>query len=296
MPIDWLEFPQYNGVQVSFYASSLGVANDWSEISDATDAVLSLDYPYKIGVLIGVQEFGPTRVSGRVSYSLGQRHIHTSPTQAPVPNGDYLFIATPIENAPSGHTSALDRVRTIRGALVILFGHTSAEEAAASILLHSNGNHGAFSPVFEVFLDIGSFSFVPKAWLVKLSSRKEHLTPDVLRRLGLALQFMERSAGRVDPIARFSDAWIALEIAAQGKPDKLIKSISPSGQKAGLLGELDRARNSLFHHGVAPTISKYAERVIFLAILSDAFSSVGIDTEEIKAKVSEMEAETQTAQ
>ena len=289
VPADWFDPTLYRGVQCSFYASSLCAIEDAPSLVESAEALLNLDHPYRIGLIRDLSGLEVLFCVNHVVFTGGTRQLHTKIDRNTVPPGDYVLVASPIDLAPNGESLARERVRAIRGALTALFGHTAAEEAAATLMLNADGTTSVVSPIFETFLNASSFEFASKEWLELLSSRRSFLPNEVSRRLNLALGFIERSAGLVDPIARFSNTWIALEIAASGKPDRLIKAITPDGGKSGVLGELDIARNDLFHRGVTPKMSPDAERALILAVLADALMRVGVDKLALRNKLLEIE-------
>lgn len=262
---------------------------DSPSLVQSAEALVTFDQPYRVGLIRDLSGLKVLSYANHVVFSGGVRKLHAALDRNEVPHGDYVLVASPIDLAPNGENLARERVRAIRGALVALFGHTAAEEAAATLILNANGTTSVISPTFETFLNASSFEFVSKEWLERLSARRAFLPDVVSRRLNLALGFIERSAGIVDPIARFSNTWIALEIAASGKPDRLIKAITPDGRKSGLLGELDIARNDLFHRGVTPRMSADAERALILAVLADALMRVGVDKLSLQNKLLEIE-------
>ena len=225
-----------------------------------------------------------------VCYSKARRVFYLQLDKIPVPEGDYLLISAPIAGGTGGEAAAREAVSAARGLIVSLFGHTAADQRTCEFFLKSNGHLAYASAVQENHLSLSRFRFLPSEWTTSLVERFQYLDKDTQQRFRLAVRYLDRAAGEVDPTVRFSNTWIALEIASSGSPDSLIKKITVDGQKSGTLGQLDLARNALFHRGQAPNISQNAERVLYLAALSDVLFRVGIEPQAVAALVAEIES------
>jgi len=288
-PPEWFDPQKFANVQCGLYSTSLLSGSTVTDPQTALCSLASLARPSAVAFLGDVTDFSAMSSSVHVTFSKGQRTLAARVDMSPIPAGDYVLIASPAAVKERGEFESRERIRTLRGAFVALYGHTAAEHQAAWFFLNPNGTTSWVSPIQEMYLPPDAFSFIPTDWLRKLDERVIYLADEVKSRTSLALSFLDRSASVTDPVARFSNTWIALEIAASGKPDKLIKAICADGRKSGLLAELDLARNDLFHRGVTPRMSSDAERALILACLSDIFLRVGITEEDLQRKLIEIE-------
>lgn len=225
-----------------------------------------------------------------VCYHRAQRFFYLQLDKIPVPEGDYLLISAPIDRKAGGEAAAREAVSAARGLIVSLFGHTAADQRTCEFFLKSDGHLAYASAAQENHLSLSHFRFLPSEWTKLLAERFRYLDQDTQQRFRLTIRYLDRAAGEVDPTVRFSNTWIALEIAASGSPDSLIKKITADGQKSGTLGQLDLARNALFHRGQAPHISQNAERVLYLAALSDVLFRVGVEPQAVAALVAQIES------
>ena len=191
-PAAWFNAEIYSGVQCGFYSSSLVAHPDIAQMQSSVDALLSAGLPVQV-TLLRLTNLEVVSCETQVTYFGGERQIGAKFDKAAIPEGDYLLLAAPNGACPTGEFEARERIRAARGALLSLYGHTSAEHRGPWLVLNANGTASYISATHESYLSPEAFNFVPVEWLVKLTDRSPHLPKDVKQRLDLAHRCYSRS-------------------------------------------------------------------------------------------------------
>lgn len=186
--------------------------------------------------------------------------------------GHYLLAMTPIRANEKGATEdgrAYSTILSAIGMLCAKFGHSIAFERALELRFSTaDDRQSQTSQVFENFWEPARVSQMSPEIYTKLLEKLILYCPAELKqRLRTGFRFLGNTVGKVDPLYRFANAWIALEVicGSAGKAVQALEAIAPSNIKVHARRIKD-ARDELFHNGVVYQMSYHEEHWMFAAM------------------------------
>lgn len=206
------------------------------------------------------------------TYSAKGLDVHADVGESSLLPGHYLVALTPIRLTPDGSSIdeiAYSTILSSVGMLCARLGHTAVLERALELRYStSKDEQSQTSQLFENYWPPSDVQHVAHSDYVDLlSALYKHCPKDLRQRLKTAFKFLGNTAGRVDPLYRFANAWIALEVicGSSGKALQALKKVAPPELEKDA-DRIKSARDGLFHKGAEYHMSYHEEHWIFAAI------------------------------
>ncbi|MEQ9448116.1 MAG: hypothetical protein RLN70_04305, partial [Rhodospirillaceae bacterium] len=197
--------------------------------------------------------------------------------------GHYLVVAAPIISNSEGATedgNSYSAILSAVGMLCARYGHTVALERALELRLSNDERQSQTSKSFENFWLPSAFHHLSNSDFSGLLDRIiTHCPAELRQKLRTAFRFIGNTSGKVDPLYRFANAWIALEVitGSSSKAQTALRAVAPKAY-ADEARRIKDARDDLFHKGVVYHMSYHEEHWIFVALIWHVADYYGMST------------------
>lgn len=278
VPEEWRNDPSITGAVVRGYSSGIAEFADLS--GPAIEAVRSLASPIagKFAlVFMSLEKEEPQLVFDEiVTFHADEMRMNLSVRRGAVPAGHYACLALPVYDNDEAYVTR--RGESIRGLLTLVAGHSAMLDLAFEqrFDLTDPDRVSRVSMVAESHIHPNHWRVFSAGTLQAVHDAFADTTDEFRSRAELAFSFIARSANVADHTARYSNTWIALEIAAGGHKAlrTFLNGLDPNfGDEAKRFFD---TRNALFHHGLRPIFDQDDERFLCACVLELILRNFGI--------------------
>ena len=272
-PSEWFEDDNVSEVLFVFFPTSA----IWQDVRLGGPAARSamsavIEYPISFAAVELPEGLQARDFRMRFTYSSSGMNVNADLRENHIDAGHYLILMTPIFLSPKGGTQdgrSYTAILSGIGWLCARFGHTIALNRALELRFStSEERQSQTSEVFENFWLPSNFEhFDADKYTLLLEKVGKYCTPELRQRLRTGFRFLGNTVGKVDPLYRFANAWIALEVVcgSSGKALQALNAIAPK-EFSDDAKRIKDARDDLFHKGIVYQMSYHEEHWLFAAI------------------------------